>query len=153
MRQETCFRLAWEHIDPNDTPPSITIVPGKTARFGRAVYIPIHPQLWEHLCQLPRPEDDKTPILSQWQRYARYKGKRGNYFAELLADLGITNTADGKASFHSLRASFITRCDEAGINRRATKGIAGQTADSITDLYSHDKETAKQILNLPPLRL
>lgn len=153
MRQETCFRLAWEHIDPNDTPPSITIVPGKTARFGRAVYIPIHPQLWDHLCQLPRPEDDKTPILSQWQRYARYKGGRGNYFAELLADLGIADTADGKASFHSLRASFITRCDEAGINRIATKGIAGQTADSITDLYSHDKETAKQILNLPPLRL
>ena len=153
MRQETCFRLAWEHIDPNDTPPSITIVPGKTARFGRAVYIPIHPQLWEHLCQLPRPEDDKTPILSQWHRYARYKGGRGNYFAELLADLGITDTASGKASFHSLRASFITRCDEAGINRRATKGVAGQTEDNITDLYSHDKETAKQILKLPPLRM
>jgi hypothetical protein len=66
---------------------------------------------------------------------------------------GIVATAAGKASFHSLRASFITRCDEAGVSRIATKGVAGQTEDSITDLYSHDKETAKQILNLPPLKL
>ena len=154
LRKETCFRLAWEHIDTTDNPPSITIMPGKTARFGRAVYIPIHPQLWEHLCELPRPADDTTPILSQWQKNIHFPGFGDDkYIAGLFKSLGIADTADGKASFHSLRASFITRCDEAGIERRATKGVAGQVADSITDLYSHDKETAKQILKLPPAKL
>lgn len=154
MRKETCFRLAWEHIDPNDNPPSITIVPGKTARFGRAVYIPIHPQLWDWLCKLPRPESDSTPILSQFPKRNKWTDNDNlTYCAGLFRSLGIADTAEGKASFHSLRASFITRCDEAGISRLATKSVAGQTEDNITDLYSHDKETAKQILNLPPLKL
>lgn len=157
LRRETCFRLAWEHINKEDR--SITIMPGKTARFGRAVYIPIHPQLWEHLCALPRPDSDKTPILSQFPYVANWsvtsgsKKTRYTYFVGLLRSLGIFDTQAGKASFHSIRASFITRCDEAGINRRATKGVAGQVADNITDLYSHDKETAKEILKLPPLKL
>ncbi len=152
LRRETCFRLAWEHINPEDTPPSITIMPGKTARFGRAVYIPIHRRLWEHLCTLPRPDKDSTPILSQWKAKAHYPGyKNYEYFTGLLKSLNITDSAEGKASFHSLRSSFITRCDEAGVHRRATRGVAGQTTDQITDLYSHDKETAKQILSLPDI--
>lgn len=150
LRKETCFRLAWDHINTEDK--SITIMPGKTARFGRAVYIPIHPQLWQHLQSLPRPESDSAPILSQWKAHIRHKiYPRGNYFAGLLKELQINDTAEGKASFHSIRASFVTRCDENGISRRATRGIAGHTSDNMTDLYSHDKETAKQILSLPVL--
>lgn len=148
LRRETCFRLAWEHIDIKDR--SITIIPGKTARFGRAVYIPIHPQLWEHLLSLPRPKSDKTPILSQFPQLLRWNDEKRKltYFVGLLKSLGINDTTDGKASFHGIRASFITRCDEAGVNRRATRGVAGQMNDNITDLYSRDKETAKEILKL-----
>ena len=148
LRRETCFRLAWKHIDPADR--SITISPGKTARFGRAVYIPIHPELWEHLQTLPRPASDDTPILSQWPRHTRYGDNlTTDYFNGLLAALNIRDTAEGCAGFHSLRVSFVTRCDEAGIARRATRGVAGHVNDNMTDLYSHDRETAKQILTLP----
>jgi integrase len=153
LRKETCFRLTWEHINVEDR--SITIMPGKTARFGRAVYIPIHRQLWEHLCSLPRPKSDDKPILSVFPRPGhRYSMESSlSYFSGLLRKLGINDTADGKASFHSIRASFITQCDEANVSRRATKGVAGQVSDDVTDLYSHDKESAKQILNLPELEL
>ena len=148
LRKETCFRLAWQHIDTESR--SITIMPGKTARFGRAVYIPIHGDLWQHLQSLPKPEKDTLPILSQWSEHIHYPGyKNDKYFTGLLKALQITDTTAGKASFHSLRVSFVTRCDENGISRRATRGIAGHTTDAITDLYSHDKETAKQILKLP----
>lgn len=148
LRRETCFRLSWHDIDEKDR--SITILPGKTARFGRAVYIPIHPELWQHLISLSRPTDPLQPILSQWRRHVDYKGNRDlDYFYALLRDLGIKDTSEGKVGFHSLRVSFITRCDEAGITRSATRGIAGQVTDNVTDLYSHDKTTAKQILALP----
>lgn len=148
LRRETCFRLSWKDIDQKDR--SITIVPGKTARFGRAVYIPIHPELWDWLCSLPRPAQDDKPILSQFPKRNKWsKTENCTYYVGLLRSLGIRDTAEGKASFHSLRASFITRCDEAGITRRATKGVVGQIDDRITDLYSHDRETAKQILRLP----
>lgn len=151
LRLETCFRLAWEHINENDTPPSITIMPGKTARFGRAVYIPIHPELWERLTAIPRPADNSTPILSQFPPLKEFDRKKArvSYYVGLLRSLGINDNQFGKASFHSLRASFITRCDENDISRSATQGIAGQRSDKITDLYSHDHQSAKQILRLP----
>ena len=152
LRKEACFRLAWEHIDVNDNPPSITIMPGKTARFGRAVYIPIHRQLWNYLCSMPRPKNDSTPILSQFPYIANWD-RETSYFVGLLHSLGFQDSAEGKAAFHSLRASFITRCDELSVSRRATKGVAGQVHDSTTDLYSHDKETAKEILKLPEVKL
>ena len=152
LRKEACFRLAWEHIDTTDNPPSITIMPGKTARFGRAVYIPIHRQLWRYLCALPRPKDDRTPILSQFPYIANWD-RETSYFVGLLRSLGFKDSPEGKAAFHSLRASFITRCDELNVSRRATKGVAGQVHDSTTDLYSHDKKTAKEILRLPEVEL
>ena len=148
LRLETCFRLSWHDIDEADQ--SITILPGKTARFGRAVYVPIHPELWQHLNSLTRPTDPLQPILSQWQKYIHFHGhKNQTYFAGMLDELNIKSTSEGKAGFHSLRVSFITRCDEAGITRSATRGIAGHTTDDMTDLYSHDRATAKQILTLP----
>ena len=148
LRRETCFRLAWKHINQQDK--SITIMPGKTARFGRAVYIPIHDELWQWLLTLPRPADDNTPILSQFPKLRIWrKNKNISYFVGLLQSLGIVDTEQGKASFHSLRASFVTRCDEYGITRAATKGIAGHVDDKITDLYSHDHKSARQILDLP----
>lgn len=151
LRRETCFRLAWEHISVDDGIPSITIMPSKTARFGRAVYIPIHAELWARLNAIPRPEDDKTPILSQFPMLKEFdrKKKRVTYYVGLLQSLGINDTKAGKASFHSLRASFITRCDEERIARSVTRGVVGQIDDNITDLYSHDHKSARQILTLP----
>lgn len=148
LRREACFRLAWEHINVEDK--SITILPGKTARFGRAVYIPIHEELWEWLTQMPRPKDNATPILSQFRKIRCWdKNKNISYYVGLLQSVGVFDTQAGKASFHSLRSSFITRCDENGVSRTATKGIAGQRNDNITDLYSHDHQSARQILTLP----
>jgi integrase len=150
LRLESCFRLAWEHISVENDIPSITIVPGKTARFGRAVYIPIHVELWEWLNKLPRPADDKTPILSQFPMVKEWsRENRVTYYVGLLRSLGINDNKQGKASFHSLRSSFITRCDENGVSRLATRGVAGQVHDNITDLYSHDKRSALAILQLP----
>lgn len=147
LRSETCFRLAWEHINEQDR--SITIMPGKTARFGRAVWVPIHDELWQWLSQMPRPVDDTTPILSQFPPIHGWKDGRKTYYVGLLQSLGITDNEQGKASFHSLRVSFITRCDEYGIARTATRGIAGQVDDNTTDLYSHDHKSARSILDLP----
>jgi integrase len=147
LRRESCFRLSWSHIDIEDR--SITILPGKTARFGRAVYIPIHPELWERLNFIPRPADNETPILSQFPKIWSWTGGKPTYYVGLLQSLGIKDSPAGKASFHSLRSSFITQCDENDICRNATQGVVGQRSNKMTDLYSHDHQSAKQILRLP----
>lgn len=148
-RFETCKRIMEELLNnPSD---DITIKPGKTSRFGRSVYIPIHPELRQWINGIIASGVD----WKEWKfkkNAGNYKtGEQRTYYVHLLNSVGVNDTEEGKASFHSLRSSFITRCDEEKIDRKDTRGIVGQVADETTDLYSYDKEGAKAILNLPGL--
>ena len=146
LRLEGCWRLSWAHID---VPTQIaTIMPGKTARFKRAVNIPLHDELWAWINSLPKPKNPTDHIVSIFGKDYNHKA---HDFRNTLDALEIFKDADGKVGFHSIRSSFITRCDEGGIDRRATRGIVGHVSDEMTDLYSHDIETAKQVLKLPSL--
>ena len=59
------------------------------------------------------------------------------------------DSKEGKASFHSLRATFITRCEEHGIPRQVLQGIVGHKSPMMTELYSQDKESGKVLRTLP----
>lgn len=146
LRKKDVFLLRWEQIDGD----VLTIMPAKTARFGRAVQIPVHPQLAEALQNLPRCGDR---VLGAWGDYDPNASTFKGAFADLLRTLGITDNIHGKVVLNSLRDSFITRCDEAGIPRHAIRGIVGHTEDNMTDLYSHDLTSARQVQRLPRVKL
>lgn len=147
QRLETCIRILQE-LAIKDIE-NITIIPGKTARFGRAVFIPLHPQLRDWFNNLRKIYTLKD--IQSWSfKTKKNRNDKYGYFITLLSELNILDNEEGKASFHSLRSSFITRCDESNISRKATRGIVGQVSDETTDLYSHDKESAKLILTLRP---
>lgn len=145
LRQKDVFLLRWDQIEGD----VLTIVPAKTARFGRAVQIPVHPQLAEALQNLPRCGDR---VLGAWC-YDPGAAAFKRAFGDLLRSLGIKDNIHGKVVFNSLRDSFITRCDEAGIPRHAIRGIVGHTEDNMTDLYSHDLTSARQVQQLPRVKL
>ena len=145
LRQKDVFTLCWDQIDGD----ILTTVPAKTSRFGRAVQIPIHPQLQEALQKLPKCGER---VLGAWS----YKPESVAFrraFGALLRKLSIQDNVHGKAVFNSLRDSFVTRCDAAGIPRHAIRGIVGHTEDNMTDLYSHDLTSARKVQNLPRVRL
>ena len=87
-------------------------------------------------------------VLGAW-KYTPNDIRFRRAFGEILDRLGITDNARGIVTFNSLRDSFVTRCDEAGIPRHAIRGIVGHTSDEMTDLYSHDLESARKIQQLP----
>ena len=147
LREKDVFALRWDCIQDD----VIKIQPAKTARFGRAVQIPLHPQLIEWLAGIPRKNER---ILGAFPKMRRMKSSsKKEYFGDLLDQLEIKSTIDGLVSFNSFRNSFITRCDVAGIPRQATRGIVGHMKDTQTDLYSHDLESARRIQSLPPVKL
>lgn len=146
MRKKDVFTLKWSELDV--IPGFIVHTPGKTARFGRAVCIPVHKQLADELAALPRVNER---VLGAW--YYGTKDEFQKAFQRLVCRLGIKSNEQGFVSFNSFRDSFITRCDENGVPRHATRGMAGQKSDRITDLYSHDMESCKRILDLPPVNL
>lgn len=146
-RLETAARITRELLSADIK--DITIVPSKTSRFGnKAVFVPFHPELLKWIQRVR-----KTVKQKEWESWTfdKCKGKsRLSEFVQILRSVGIEDNATGKASFHSFRASFVTRCDENGISRKATQGIVGHRSEAMTDLYSYDTETAKEILSLPP---
>lgn len=145
LRQKDVFQLRWDQIDGD----VLTLIPAKTSRFGRAVQIPIHPQLAEALQRVPRCGDR---VLGAWEYSPELFAFR-RAFGKILRGLDICDNVMGKVVFNSFRDSFITRCDEFGIPRHAIRGIVGHTEDNMTDLYSHDLATARQVQQLPRVKL
>ena len=142
LRQKDVATLRWSEIRDG----SILHTPGKTARFGRAVEIPVHPQLAAALAALPRAGDY---VLGHWWPAGTIPDCDRRRFAALLASCGISSNAVGIVNFNSLRDSFVSRLDAAGIPRHAIRGMVGHVSDDTTDLYSHDLTTARRILDLP----
>lgn len=145
LRQKDVFLLRWDQIDGD----ILVTTPAKTARFGRSVRIPLHPQLAAALDQIPRTGDR---VLGAWD-YDPQSIQFRRYFHDLLDLLGIRDNEQGIVAFNSLRDSFVTRCDEAGIPRHAIRGLVGHVSDDQTDLYSHDLASARLIQNLPGVKL
>lgn len=146
LRQIDVASLRWCEIRDGE----ITHTPGKTARFGRAVRIPIHPQLAAALDTLPHVNGF---VLGAWWPDGKVHSHHRRAFGELLDSLGIASNGFGIVNFNSLRDSFVSRLDAAGIPRHAIRGMVGHVSDDTTDLYSHDVTTARRILSLPPAPL
>ena len=145
LREETVFNLRWSRLDGD----VITAKPGKTARFGREVQIPLHPQVLERMQELPRVND----FVFGCFKFSRKSSGFKLYFGELLDSLGIVESEQGLVNFNCFRNSFITRCDEENLPRHATRGVVGQVEDRVTDLYSHDLVTARMIQRFPWVKL
>ena len=143
LREESVFKLRWSDIEGD----VLTILPGKTARFGRAVRIPIHPQLMECLSALPH----KTGLVLG--RFSRESKAFHSAFRQILDRAGISAKPGEVLNFNCLRNSFVTRCDEAGIPRHAIRGVVGHVSDDTTDLYSHDLKTARLVQSLSPAHI
>ena len=141
LREESVFNLEWSRLDGD----VITVLPGKTARFGREVQIPLHPQVMKRLSELPRVDNKIFGCFKFSRKSSGFK----LYFGKLLAELGIVGTAAGIVQFNCFRNSFITRCDQLGLPRHATRGMVGQVEDDTTDLYSHDLATARRVQEFP----
>lgn len=67
-----------------------------------------------------------------------------DYGEPLIREAGEGDTQAGKASFHSLRATFISMMDEAGAPQAVTDSITGHAPQTMHARYSHpDTEAAR----------
>lgn len=116
----------------------------KRPKSGTWFTVGIHADLLPMLAALDFDPASSKPILPPAATATRFR-----YFQRLFDRLFIRDTDAGRASFHSFRASFFTRCDAAGLDRRATNLAGGHKSDAMTDLYSADVTAAHEIERLP----
>ena len=120
------------------------IINWRRPKTGTKFICGIHDELYYMLKRLNIDHESDDPILNQV--CSTY---RNEYFRELFEKLGICDTEEGKASFHSFRTSFFTRCDEADLHRRTTSLAGGHVDDRQNDWYSHDISAAHEVEKLP----
>ena len=147
QRLETCARISPSMLDWERK--VIIVQPGKTKRFNKWVCAPIMPELEEYLLteNLIQPGDSSEDPLVKSLGYTTNAAFSVS-FSRLLEKLNITDTADGKASFHSLRGSAITWFKEHGVMGEPLRMITGHKSDAVEDIYARDIETVSRIARM-----
>lgn len=135
LRKRDVETLRWDEVD--EVKGIITKTPGKTARRGVRVAIPMHEAVRRVLANADR----SGAFVFPW-RNAHPAGERlkaGDHsFAEVLARAGIIAQAGERISFHCLRHTFVTRLAEAGVAQDVRMRLAGHTNAATSNLYTHD---------------
>lgn len=103
--------------------------------------IPIVPEVAEVLKTLPK----KGYLFPSVQHvYETCPGHLSNRIKEIFIKAGVRDSKQqGRATWHSLRASFITQMDEHKIPTGITDSITGHAAKTMHNRYSHASVKAK----------
>lgn len=137
LRKKDCVYLNVDDIHDG----YIMITPHKTRKKGIQVRIPIHPKLKEVLDSMPVDHEGRffPSIVRQYEQgilEARLKRMFSKVVETSVSQAGRTRKVPLK-SFHSLRATFITRLAEKGVPLTVIESIVGHTNCLQTLRYCH----------------
>jgi integrase len=76
---------------------------------------------------------------------ASYRLQRATVVHQFRRILDAAGIAGGKTGYHSLRTTFVTRCESAGIPRPLIQSMVGHSAGQMTGHYSEAVATQDQI--------
>ena len=128
----------------------IEITPQKTSRFKRAVFIHLHKKVVDILKRAAAGKQ-----ASEYLYPIAVKQYGSGYFSQQFRDIldaaKIKANKHGKIGFHSLRSTFITNCEEAGIARNVIQGIVGHKSPHMTERYSEDRKSGEILKKMPSI--
>lgn len=151
LRQCDCFAGWWARIWLDlDGTRILRLKPSKTSRFGKCIQAPLHPALWRWLECLPIVNER---ILGFADTGSHKSGHFTRAFGKILEKCKIYSDERGDAVFNSFRNTFMTRCRNYKVAEHAIRGVSGHEDQEMTDLYSDDIESAKEIMTLPELKI
>jgi integrase len=162
-RLSDVVNMTWDAVDlPEKT---IRFVPRKTRRKtrGKAVTVPMHPQLEAYLLNLPSPDRGTASVFPALAGRTS-GGNRGlsNTFRKLLEEAGIprelcrpskgkTGRAVSKLTFHSLRHSFTSLMANDGTSQEIRRRLVGHASKEMNDIYTHfEPETVRRVIDSIP---
>ena len=141
MRLGDCCTLRWGETDLDRS-----MILKDTRKKGKAVQIPIHPEL---LAMLKQAEAERAGEYVMPEYAAAYLKRNQTVAARIqkhFADCGIVTAAPVRkqrthrgveAGFHSLRHSFISLCARAGVPLAVVQSIVGHSSPAMTRHYTH----------------
>lgn len=159
LRLGDVCHLKWSAIDFKKA--QLTVVPGKTARKGKTVTIPLHPTLVQMLADWQARAPGELVFPAEAADYARGTDYVTDRFQDLFTSCGIQTTekVEGRTlprllvSFHSLRHSFVSLAAAAGAPQHVIQALVGHGSPAMTAHYTHvdNDQRRKAIESLPAL--
>ena len=144
QRLETCARMTPEMFDFERK--VFIIKPSKTARFNKYVCCPIMPELEKFIKPiLKKCKNPDLPIVKQLTDTQFSNHLISKNFKIALTKCGITDTDEGKASFHSLRGSAITYFKELGVPSDDLRLMTGHDTDNVEAIYDRSAAQISKI--------
>lgn len=146
LRLADVIHLRFEHVNL-ETAVLHLPAPRKTARKKPApLHIPLLPELVDWFKTAAKENPGAEHVFPELvARYAKDRSEVTRAFGAIFDGAKAMDDARGKASFHSLRATFVSAMDEAGAPQRVTDVITNHAPQSMHDRYSHPEiETARK---------
>ena len=164
MRLGDALRLKWGNVDLQAG--AITFTPSKTARLGKKLILPIHPEIEAFLLKHPAGASDDASLFPTLSHLS-ISGKSGasQAFRRIMERAGVAAGIARKAevgsagrnvfarSFHSTRHSFITALSHANVAVELRQRLAGHASEEQSLHYTHPQIEALRgaIKRLPGL--
>ncbi len=152
LRLTDITRLLWESLDMD-----AGLLKLKTAKTGKAVVIPIAPELAAWLASQPR-GIAKAPVFpslagmagpgrnglsSQFKRIMERAGIKGKVIRQ--REENSAGRTRSSLSFHSLRHSFNSALANAGVSQETRQKLTGHSSAAMNAKYTHHEvETLRQ---------
>jgi len=148
LRLADAARLTWAAVDLEAR--TINFTPSKTARLGKRLSVPMHPEIAEFLLAHPTPSKDANAPLFPSLAPLAVGGRSGlsRQFSEIMkaakVAAGVARHAKGEAgrttaarSFHSLRHSYVTSLAATGAAVELRQKLAGHASEGQSLAYTH----------------
>ena len=137
LRYGDVARLCWAQVDFERN--AIRLRPGKTARHGIGVVLPLCSELREALSAARGGATGDDVLPEHAVCYPRPEKGVPGAFSKVLKAAAV----DGRHTFHSWRHTFRTRLAEAGVSDELAKRLGGWTVDKTALRYDHDGRLAE----------
>lgn len=159
LRLGDVARLRWDSIDFHKG--MLSLIPGKTARKGKRVTIPLHGALASMLreWQAQSAAGDEYVFPEERTVYERDSGALSKRIQRIFEASGIQTTekmtgrkkAVVRVGFHSLRHSFVSLCAAAGVPQHVVQTLVGHGSPAMTEHYTHvDAEQKRRAIAALP---
>jgi integrase len=132
-----------------DEDPHLGQVTMVTCKTGRRVIIDMHPAYIDFVLGEKTSDDPGAPLHPEaLKSVTKNKGRvvtLSEQFADLLVECGLRTTTPGTAgtktfyalSYHSLRHTFVSHLQDAGVSRSVVQDIVGHDSAAVNVSYTH----------------
>lgn len=129
LRREEMYWLEWSDVDFKNNRIHIASKPGWNPKDYERRYIPMFPDLYEHLRQTHKKAENSW-VLSQGGPRPTTGGMT-TYFARLTRLAGL------QGSIHTLRHTFGSHLAQAGVALQKIQQWMGHSSIQTTEIYAH----------------